>query len=207
MRNRPPVFRQLPELEKLRSKVKQIIVTTPSAFLQGIRLIDTPGMSDLLSLFDNQVHDYLLKADAVIYVLSVRYPPSQAEREFLQRALSPRDFAKLFFVINRIDEEAEQTARRFVQLVGDDMHKLFPEALVFGLSALDELCRVTGEERPRPDRNDALAAAFEEFRQSLHESVILNRDAIQLDRAIAAMEEVLTLFSTHIVRIQSASGR
>lgn len=204
VRLRPPPHRQLPQLEKLRQEVSHVAITAPISFLQGIRLVDTPGVSDLLSLFDNQVQGYMAKADAVIYVLSVRYPLSQGEREFLRRALQPRDFAKLFFVVNRIDEASEENVARFLNHVQGQLYQLFPDAPLFGLSALDEQCRLSGEERPAPARAAALAEAFAQFRGGLRQTVFLNRDLMQLERTIVRMEQLLAEFETSLRNVEQA---
>lgn len=204
IQSRPPIHRQLPQLEKLRQEVSHLTVTAPVKFLQGMRLVDTPGVSDLLTLFDNQVQEYIAKADAVIYVLSVRYPLSQAEREFLRRALQPRDFAKLFFVVNRIDEESESKVGRFLDHVQGQIGQLFPDAPLFGLSALDEYCRLSGEDRPNPNRASTLAQAFAQFRGGLRQAVFLNRDMMQLERTIARMERVLIEFEASLRNVQQA---
>jgi GTPase SAR1 family protein len=199
-----PASTQYPMLEQLRHTISHVHIQAPVEFLRGIRLVDTPGMNDLLALFDNQVQGYLPQADVVIYVLSVRYPLSRAEREFLKRALQPQDFARIFFVVNRIDEEPPANIERILNVVRKQVNQLFPEALIFELSALDELCRSQGEERPDPARAHALAEAFDRFRTTLRESVILSREMMQLERAMTKLEQALLEFETHISRLRQA---
>jgi len=172
-------------LADLPEAVRCLEVRVPSPWLEGVCLVDTPGTGDLFQQFDRQVHDYLSQADAVLYLLSPLSPVSESERNFLQLAVIPQDFAKVTFVVNMLDKiEREGDVHRILELIRHRVLKVLPEAHFFGVSALDEIARQRGEERPRPDRGASLAAGFDALRAHLRESIFGNRDLFQLERAI-----------------------
>lgn len=176
-------------------------IQAPVEWLQGLRIVDTPGLSDLWKRFDAQVSEYLPQADAIIYVISALSPLSETERTYLQMSVLPRDFPKVLFVANAIDRHNEADARRVLDRIAAGISQMFPQARVFGISALDETCRQQGLARPNPTRAAALEAAFQEFRGALQESILLNRDVIQLDRTIAQATQALRDFEKNLGRL------
>lgn len=179
-------------LEQQNKAVDRIEITAPVEWLRGVTLVDTPGMNDVLNRFDRQVHDYLQRADSIVFLISAVSPLSETEENFLRLSLKPIDFNRLIFAINMLDfartaEEADKVLNSIQKKIG----RLFPNARVFGLSALDEVCRLQNRARPNQDRAEQLAAAFAEFRRTLHDSILLDRDLIQLDRACNLLQNAL----------------
>lgn len=174
-----------PVLGGLPGPVERLEIRAPAEWLDGVCLVDTPGTGDLFQRFDRQVHDYLMQADAVLYLLSPLSPVSESERDFLELAVIPQDFAKVTFVANMVDKIVdERDLRRVLNLIRRRVHNLLPEASLFAVSALDELARQQGDERPLPERRHSLAAGFDALRAHLQESILKNRELIQLERAI-----------------------
>jgi GTPase SAR1 family protein len=195
-----------PALRRLGRQVRRITVRAPLRWLNGLRLVDTPG-TGLSRAHDAQVQAYMPRADAIVYVISARSPLSQSERAFLQNAIRPYDFAKVFFVINQLDTiRKDADARRLLEQLRARIWAIFPGAPVFGLSALGEICRQSGEEPPNPGRAAELDAAFDAFRASLNESILLNRDLIQLDRAALALEKALDELTANIEYLKGATA-
>ena len=199
------VERLTPILEQLPQTVSHLSIETPVEWLRGLRLVDTPGTGDILKRFDRQVHDYLVQADAVIFVGSALAPLGEAERMFLQRSVLPQDFPKVFFVLNMMDSiRTAQEAERLLKATYKKISRSFPNAQFFGLSALDEFCRLQSLPRPNPDQALKLAAAFNDFREYLQESIHLNRDLIQLNRAADLMTKMLQEFEESLERLRNA---
>lgn len=73
--------------------------------------------------------------------------------------------------------------------------------------ALDERRRHSGGKRPKPERGDALALAFNELQTAIEELTTLQRDAIQLDRAIAHANAILEWLNSAIQRLELALER
>lgn len=200
-----PLSKRLAGLEQLQHKIGYLVIDVPVDWLQGIDLVDTPGTGDLLWRFDEQVRTYLHKADAVIYVISALSPLSESEETFLKKSILPRDFPKLLFVVNSMDvPRTQQEAQRVLADIKAKVQHFFPDAPVFGLSALDEICRQYTEPRPQPARADQLAASFGQFRAALQESILFNRDLIHLDRGVADAEQMVNEFEAHIQRLRRA---
>jgi GTPase SAR1 family protein len=179
-------------LAELPQPVSHLDVRAPVEWLRGLCLVDTPGTGDLLQRFDRTVQEYLARADAVVFVLSPLDPISENERAFLQLAVLPQDFAKVIFVVNMLDKvRCEEDAARVLEHLQQKIERMFPDALLFDISAQDELSRLRGEQRPLPERSQSLSAKFGVFRAHLQESVLHNRELIQIDRAAAELKRLL----------------
>jgi len=194
-----------PLLAQLPQPVTHLAIEAPVNWLQGLCLVDTPGTDDIFQQFDEQVQAYLAHADAVVWVVSALSPFSETERAFLKLAIRPRDFPKLTVVVNKIDElPGERDTARVLNLIQARLGRLFSEATVFGLSARDEFYRLQNQLRPNPDRAQTLAQAFADFRAHLQESILFNRDLIQLDRAITQAIQMVRSFEANLGRLQQA---
>jgi GTP-binding protein EngB required for normal cell division len=99
-----------PENPKNIKGVAQVEVSFPSGFLlDGVRLVDTPGVGSVFASNTGTTCDYLPEADAAIFLLAADQPISQAELEFLHTI---RQYAaKFFFVLNKIDYLGERELR------------------------------------------------------------------------------------------------
>lgn len=76
-------------LEQLPQPLDHLNIKVPVPWLEGLRLVDTPGTGDVLKRFDRQVHDYLVKADMVCVLISPFSPLSETERAFLRGSVIP----------------------------------------------------------------------------------------------------------------------
>ena len=191
-----PILQELPPIKHLK-------ITTPIEWLQGLSLIDTPGTGDIFERFDRDVQSILEQADAVIFTISALSPLSLSEQNFLQLSLLPQDFPKVFFVINMLDyPRSESEAQRLLSAIETKIDRLFPQAQVFGISAIDEFCRLQSLPRPNPEREEILATAFADFRQSLEDSILLNRDLIHLYRLASQIDRDLNHWKSQILLLR-----
>lgn len=194
-----PILRQLP------GEVSHLEVRAPVDWLRGLCLVDTPGTGDLFARFDTRVQEYLTRADAVLFVLSPLDPLPASERNFLRLAVLSQDFAKITFVVNMLDKMRDAgEAERMVGFLRQKVGNLFPDAFLFGVSALDEKARLAGEQRPLPERSLSLAARFDALRAHLRESILHKRDLIQLERAVVDGERLLERIDAHTARLGRA---
>ncbi|KAM3101337.1 dynamin family protein [Phormidesmis sp. 146-12] len=196
--------RLLPILKALPKPISHLYIEAPAEWLKGLRLVDTPGTGDIMKRFDKQVHAYLSQADVLIYVMFAPAALSESERAFLKCSVLPQDFPKVFFVVNRLDEISEIEAQRLMSRTRQQISSSFPNANTFGLSALDEFCRLQSLERPNPSRAAALEEEFQLFRNCIYNSILLNKDLIQLDRATDLMDQMLYSFETSMLLIKNA---
>lgn len=193
-----------PILNELGEPISHLRIQAPVDWLKGIRLVDTPGTGDMLQRFDKQVHSYLSKADVLLYVMFSSAVLSESERAFLTRSVIPQDFPKVFFIINRLDELDEANEKRLLKRAQQQISELFPSTRTFGISALDEFCRIQRSKRPNPERATQLAQSFQEMRACLCNFALLHKDVIQLDRAADLMDRMLLSFETHTTIVKSA---
>lgn len=195
----------VPIIERLPEKVNHLSVEAPVEWLQGLRLVDTPGTGDILKRFDKTVYAYLSQADAVLVVVSSVSPLSESEQAFLRLSVLPQDFPKVFFIVNMLDSvRTDREAERLLNSIQTKVSRLFPSAHLFGLSALDEFCRIQSLPRPNSNRASALEAEFRAFRECLQESILLNCDLIQLDRAADQTKGMLQEFESDIILLRNA---
>lgn len=200
-----PSERLTPILENLPGPVDVIRIEAPVPFLDGITVVDSPGMGDLLWRFDARVAEYLPRADAVIHVVSAISPMSESERGFLKLALRPLDLAKVVFVVNMLDQvRAEEDVARVVGRVTDSLEGLFPDSPVLGVSALYELSRCTGEPVAHDGRAEGLAIAFAELRKLIERRVLLHRDVVRNERGAQEAEAVIERAAADLRRLQRA---
>jgi GTPase SAR1 family protein len=179
-------------LAQLTQPVSHLKIETPNEWLRGLRLVDTPGIGDIFKRFDRQVHTYLLQADAVIFVSSALAPFAESEQAFLQMSVIPQDFPKVFFILNRMDDiRTEPEINRLFNGTYKKISTLFPNPQLFGISALDEFCRIQSLSRPNLACKSTLETSFNKFHQCLDQTINLQRHVIQLDRATDRMEQML----------------
>ena len=175
--------------DQLPAPIHHLHITAPSEFLDGLVMTDTPGTGDLLARFDATIQAYLPQADAVIYVVSALSPLSESERSFLQLTLGPMQLAKVCFVVNMADNLPDEDAvDRVRERIEQQVQRTFPDSPTLAVSALDELMKALDEGPAVPERSEALGARFQELRDHLAESVLLNRDGVRLAHGIRDAE-------------------
>ncbi len=194
-----------PLLEQLPQPVSHLNIEAPVEWLKGLCLVDTPGTGDIFKKFDSQVHTYLSQADALLVTISALSPLSRSEQAFLQLSVLPQDFPKVFFVVNMMDMvRSDEEAEMILNLIRGRINNLFPNAELFGISAYDEFCRLQSLPRRNPERASRLEADFQAFRDCLQQSIVLNRDLIQLNRATNQTKRMLQGIESNIGLLRQA---
>ena len=156
--------------------------------LKEIRIVDTPGLSDLDCL-DKQVQDYLVNADAIIYVASALSPFSESEQFFLASHIRPMSFNKLYVLVNMIDAmNSEEDMDRIINRVRERCEMIMPNAFVYGVSGIDEYRRKIGLNRPDiKGFQDYYENEFLKFEVSLKREIILQKDVIRTQRVLTML--------------------
>jgi GTPase SAR1 family protein len=99
--------------------VRQVEATYPARVLvQGVALIDTPGIGSTFRHNTEATVNFLPQCDAALFVVSADPPITEVEVEFLK--LARRKLARLFFVLNKVDyldDNERRTAVAFLQQV------------------------------------------------------------------------------------------
>ena len=81
---------------------------------EGVEIIDSPGLEED-DTCTRVTMDYLSKADAILFVLTVDKLCSQAEMNFIKDNLHEFGFTDPFFIVNRIDLIPENQRDRIIQ--------------------------------------------------------------------------------------------
>ncbi len=156
--------------------------------LKEIRIVDTPGLSDLDCL-DKQVQDYLVNADAVIYVASALSPFSESEQFFLASHIRPLSFNKLYVLVNMIDAmNTKEDIEKIISRVSERCEAIMPNAFVYGVSGIDEYRRKIGLNRPDiKGFQEFYETEFLKFEMSLKREIILQKDIIRTQRVLTML--------------------
>lgn len=167
--------------------VREAHVTSPSPWLQGgIRLVDTPGVGSVYQKNTDVAHRFLPKADAVLFLLSVDQPISQAECDFLASVREHSD--KILFVLNKIDllseaelEESLAFTRKTLTDVLGDTPRLFPFSARLALNAAVQGRQELVAKSRLPQLSQALRAVLDKEKSG----VLVASIGRQLRRGIA----------------------
>lgn len=191
--------------KELPSPIRFVRLRENIPLLKDITLVDTPGTGELMQAFDSQVSAYLAGADAVIFVLSARSPLSLTEQAFLSSSVRPRSFSRVLTVMNQCDcLDTEEDILRVRRLVQERISEILPDTGVFAVSALDELCRKTGAQRPAPELERFLETQFLAFEDALQNDILLQREVIQSERCIASAKDVLLDIESQLRLLQQS---
>ncbi len=157
--------------------------------LKEIRIVDTPGLSDLDCL-DKQVRDYLVNADAVIYIASALSPFSESEQFFLASHVRPLSFNKVYVLVNMIDAmNTQEDIEKIINRVSERCEAIMPNAFVYGVSGIDEYRRKIGLNRPDiKGFQEFYENEFLKFEMSLKREIILQKDIIRTQRVLTMLD-------------------
>jgi len=165
--------------------VRQVIIEHPSSWLvDGVRLIDTPGIGSVYQHNTDVTQEYLPRADAVLLIASVEQPLSRAELEFLS---SIRQYAgKVFCLLNKIDYVQREELTEAVSFAREAIYSaLETEVPIFPVSArlaLDsKLARGTS----------SADSGFPEFEQALRRFMTDERRAVWMDSVARSLLRIL----------------
>lgn len=181
------------KLEKLMrafpETLEYIDIRDNAEILKEIRIVDTPGLSDLDCL-DKQVQDYLVNADAVIYIASALSPFSESEQFFLASHIRPLSFSKLYVLVNMIDAmNTREDIEKIINRVSERCEAIMPNAFVYGVSGIDEYRRKIGLNRPDiKGFQDFYETEFLKFEMSLKREIIMQKDIIRTQRVLTMLK-------------------
>ncbi len=185
------------KLEKLMrafpDTLEYIDIKDNADILREIRIVDTPGLSDLDCL-DKQVHDYLVNADAIIYIASALSPFSESEQVFLASHIRPMSFSKLFVLVNMIDAmNSMEDIEKIINRIRERCEVIVPNAFVYGVSGIDEYRRKIGLNRPDIKGFQAFyETEFLKFEVTLRREIILQKEFIRTQRVFTMLNLMLT---------------
>lgn len=114
---------------------------------------------------------------------------------YLKTSVLPQRYTSLFLVSNFADMIGTMNDyRRMEDMLRGRVNELLPGQKVWMLSALDELCRQSGSERPNSHLADVLEAGFDQFRSEVLQLIKNKRDTVLPDR----MQRMLRIMAAEI---------
>lgn len=114
--------------------VREVMIAYPSPWLQGgVRLIDTPGIGSVYRHNTDVAYRFLPQADAVLFLLSVDQPVSQAEHDFLKEVSGYA--GKTFVLLNKIDLLSEAELHESLAFTEQTVAEVLGQAKVYPVSA------------------------------------------------------------------------
>lgn len=187
-----------PLMATFKSKVDYLDIRDNAPILKEMRIVDTPGLSDLDDL-DRQVEGYLVNADAIIYVASALLPFSESEQMFLLSHIQPQRFGMLYVLVNMIDAmQTKADVDKIMKRIVERSEAVVPNAVVFGISGADELRRKTNMPRIEgKDFADFYENEFLKFEVSLKRDIIMQKDVIRRKRVLSMLWQMLEQVSAH----------
>ena len=82
---------------------KAVKITLPEVYLQGIKIVDTPGMNDPIVSREERTRDFLKNADAVVLLLAAGRPFDAKDRTILFEDIRKCGMGKVLIGINKYD--------------------------------------------------------------------------------------------------------
>ena len=180
-------------LDYFPGQLDYVDVRSDAPILKEVQIVDTPGLSDLDDL-DNQVKNFLVKADAVIYVASALSPFSESEQFFIASHIVPLNFSRLFVLVNMIDAmNTMDDIEKIVNRVQERCDSIMPNAVVYGISGIDEYRRKIGLNRPDiKGFQSYYENEFLKFEMALRREVIVQKDTIRRQRVFSMLKIMLS---------------
>ena len=175
------------------SKIAYLDIKDNAEILKEMRIVDTPGLSDLEDL-DKQVTEYLVNADAIMYATSSLLPFSETEQIYLASHIQPQRFGMLYILVNMMDAlqnrtDVDKIMRRFRSISG----RIVPNAIVYGISGVDEFMRKTNGLRPSDKgTREFYETQFLQFELSLKRDIIMQKDIIRTKRVFTMVEHMVS---------------
>ena len=191
----------------LESPIDHLDIRDTAEILKEIRIVDTPGLSDIEDL-DDQVTQYLMNADAIIYVASALLPFSESEQLYLASHIQPQRFGMLYVLVNMLDAlSSREDVDKIMARISEKSEAIVPNAFVYGISAEEEFRRKCGiKSEVHNDFSDYYETEFLKFEVSLKRDIILQKDIIRKKRVLAMLDQMLreTYAKIHIFSDMSA---
>lgn len=180
-----------PLMASFSDKVDYLDIRDNAPLLKEVRIVDTPGLSDLDDL-DRQVENYLVNADAIIYVANALLPFSESEQMFLMSHIQPQRFGMLYVLVNMVDAlSCKEDVDKIMKRITERSEAIVPNAVTFGISGQDEFNRKIGKARVDKDFRSFYENQFLNFEVSLKRDIIMQKDVIRTKRVITMIETML----------------
>lgn len=184
-------------------KIEYVDVRYPSDILQnGLIVVDTPGTNSAERARELITLRFLNVADAAILVLNAEYLLTAKEEAFILSEISPRNYDRVFVVVNRCDVYRDEKDRLTAALKKclERLHQLIPGVeKIYPLSALDAM-----EGRMDQDLNRVRESGIEVLENDLANLAVRGSGMNRLKRIASVFREILSQWQMDLdIRIGS----
>lgn len=109
--------------------VKYVELASPLKFLQdGIEIVDTPGLDDIIIQREEITKEYLSKCDVMIHLMNVSQSATLKDIEFIIDAVLYQNVTKVLIVITRVDMVSKEDVKEVIEYtkksIANKLHEL-----------------------------------------------------------------------------------
>jgi len=122
-----PFLRELGDAQA--TAVRFVEIFEPLEALRRVEIVDTPGLNSIRPEHEKVARDFLVEADALVWVFAVGQAAKASEREAL--ALAHGQGKHVLGVLNKIDGASEEDVAAVVRHVGGNLGPLVDEIVPF----------------------------------------------------------------------------
>ena len=108
--------------------VKHVELYSPLDFLQdGIEIVDTPGLDDIVIQREEITKEYLSKCDVILHLMNVSQSATQKDIEFIIDAVLYQNITKVLIVITHVDMVSSDNVKEVIaytkQSIASKLHE------------------------------------------------------------------------------------
>jgi small GTP-binding protein len=168
----------------------------PVEFLRNITLVDTPGTNSIVQRHQEITHDFIPRADLVLFVTSIDRPLSESERQFLQYI---REWGKkIVFALNKVDTKSDAEVDEVLEYLRSNVKQIFGfEPMIFPIAGKLALEAKSGGASPR----EWTRSRFEAFEDYIFK-VLSEKERVRI-KLSAPLDTILSLAKKQFVMIES----
>ena len=108
--------------------VKHVELSSPLDFLQdGIEIVDTPGLDDIVIQREEITKEYLSKCDVILHLMNVSQSATQKDIEFIIDAVLYQNITKVLIVVTHVDMVSSENVKEVIaytkQSIASKLHE------------------------------------------------------------------------------------
>lgn len=175
-----PFLRELRDAEA--ATIRQVEIFAPVESLRRVEIVDTPGLNSLRPEHEKVARDFLVEADALVWVFAAGQAAKASERAALNLAQAANK--KVLGVVNKIDRAEPEEVEPILRHVRSELG-----ALVEGVVPLSAQAALAA--RRRGDDAAVIASGFPAFEAQLEASFFARARELKRATATAALQRFL----------------
>ena len=168
----------------------------PVDFLKSITLVDTPGTNSIVKMHQELTHDFIPRADQVLFVTSIDRPLSESERAFLQYISEWGK--KIVFVLNKIDTKSDAEIDQVMAYLKQNIRTMFGfDPVIYPVASRQALASKLGQAEPR----EWTRSRFEAFEDYIFK-VLSEKERVRI-KLLAPLDTLVSLTKKQLEMIDA----